>query len=214
MYNFSYFKEEDRQVLIQFLHDYPFAFLTGSDSAGKQVATQVPLLVEEREGDWYLQGHIMRKTDHHLAFEQNPQVLAVFTGPHCYVSASWYATEGIASTWNYMSVQAQGNIQFLSEEDLIDLMRKLTLRFEGNDRNSPTIYDNLPDEFIDKMMPAIIGFEIKVLSLENVFKLSQNRDEQSYRNIMTKLQEQGGESAAVATEMEKRLGKLFPVSGK
>jgi len=91
MYYLSYFKEEDKHILLQFLHDYPFAFLTGSTSTGKQVATQIPILIVEREGEWYLQGHIMRNTDHHKAFNENPQVLAVFTGPHAYVSASWYS---------------------------------------------------------------------------------------------------------------------------
>ena len=210
MYNFSYFKEKDKQVLFQFLNDHPFAFLTGSSSTGEQVATQIPILVEEREGEWYLQGHIMRNTDHHKAFNENPQVLAVFTGPHTYVSASWYTDPQIGSTWNYMSIHIKGNIRFLPKEDLISLMQKLTLKFENNNTNSPTIYDNLPDEFLQKMLPAIVAFEIKVEEMENVFKLSQNRNEQSYRNIIACLEEQGGNSALVAVEMKKRIGQLFP----
>jgi len=210
MYNLSYFKEEDKQILLQFLNDYPFAFLTGSDSTGKQVATQIPVLVEEREGEWYLQGHIMRNTDHHKAFAENSQVLAVFTGPNAYVSASWYTNPQMGSTWNYMSVHINGKIKFQPEADLISLMQKLTLKFEDNNPNSPTIYDNLPDKYLHKMMHAIVGFEIKVEELKNVFKLSQNRDEQSYRNIIAHLEEQGGNSAHVASEMRKRIEKLFP----
>lgn len=210
MYNLSYFKEKDKEVLLQFLSDHPFAFLTGSTPDGKQVATQIPILVEEREGDWYLQGHIMRNTDHHKAFEKNPQVLAVFTGPHCYVSASWYTNPQIGSTWNYMSVYVNGKIQFLPEEGLISLMRKLTLLFEKNNSQSPTIFDNLPDSFLQKMLPAIIAFEIKVEELNNVFKLSQNRDEASYRNIIAQLEKEGGDNAYIAEEMKKRLEQLFP----
>jgi transcriptional regulator len=126
MYNLSYFKEKDKQILFQFLNEHPFAFLTSCDSAGKQVATQIPILVEEREGEWYLQGHIMRNTDHDKAFNENSQVLAVFTGPQSYVSASWYTNPRIGSTWNYMSVHIKGNIIFQPEADLIALMRKLT----------------------------------------------------------------------------------------
>lgn len=210
MYNLSYFKEEDKKTLLQFLNDHPFAFLTGSNAMGKQVATQVPILVAERDGDLYLQGHIMRNTDHHKAFIENPQALAVFAGPHAYVSASWYTNPKIGSTWNYMSVHASGSITFQSEEELIVLMKKLTLRFEGNNTASPTIYDNLPDDFLKKMLPAIVAFEIKVEALENVFKLSQNRDEQSYRNIIARLEEQGGNSALVADEMKQRMEALFP----
>jgi transcriptional regulator len=214
MYNLSYFKEEDKKVLLEFLNDHPFAFLTGSDSTGKQVATQIPMLVEERDGEWYLQGHIMRNTDHHKAFDENSQVLAVFTGPHTYVSASWYTNPRIGSTWNYMSVHVNGEMKFLPDEDLISFMKKLTLRFEGNNTDSPTVYDNLPSEFLNKMLPAIVGFEIKVEEMENVFKLSQNRDEQSYRNIIARLEERGGDSALVADEMKKRFQKLFPPGGE
>lgn len=210
MYNLPYFKEEDKQTLIQFLYEHPFAFLTGSFADGKQVATQVPLLVEEKEGKLMLQGHIMRKTDHHKAFLENPKVLAVFTGPHTYVSASWYTNPQIGSTWNYMSVHLRGTIQFLDEDALRSLLRKLTLHFENNNTASPTIYDNLPDDFIQHMLPAIVAFEIEVSEMENVYKLSQNRDEKSYHNIIAKLEEQGGDSALIAAEMKRRAEKLFP----
>jgi transcriptional regulator len=210
MYNLSYFKEEDQQVLCQFMDDHPFAFLTGSFLSGKQVATQVPILLEKRDDDLILQGHIMRQTDHHKAFVENPQALVVFTGPDTYVSASWYSNPHIGSTWNYMSVHIQGHIRFLDEEGLIALMKKLTLKFEKSNNDSPTIYDNLPAEFLKKMLPAIVGFEIKIEQMENVFKLSQNRDEQSYVNIIHQLQKLGGDSALIAEEMKKRKDALFP----
>jgi transcriptional regulator len=210
MYHFSYFKEKDKTRILDFLSNHPFAFLTGSTSSGSQVATQIPILIEEREGELYLQGHIMRKTDHHKAFADNPQVLVVFTGPHTYVSASWYSNPQIGSTWNYMSVHVHGTMQFMSDAELVGFMRKLTLKFEGGNERSPTFYDNLPDDFINKMMPAIVGFEIKAEKLENVFKLSQNRDETSYRNIMAQLKQQGGDSALIAGEMKKRMEELFP----
>jgi transcriptional regulator len=109
-----------------------------------------------------------------------------------------------------MSVHIAGKIQFLPDEDLIKLMKKLTLKFEGYNNSSPTIYDNLPNDFLSKMLPAIVGFEIKVEEMNNVFKLSQNRDEKSYRKIIDRLEEQGGNSLLVAAEMKKRLTKLFP----
>lgn len=210
MYNLSYFKEEDKQVLLQFVHDHPFAFLSGSDANGKPVATQVPVLLEERNGKLILQGHIMRKTDHHTAFLENPKALTVFTGPHTYVSASWYTNPHIGSTWNYMSVHMRGDIRFLGEKELISLLQKLTLRFENNNTASLTIYDNLPHEFTSRMLPAIVAFEIEVTEMENVFKLSQNRDEQSYQNIIAQLERQGGEGALIAAEMQKRKAILFP----
>lgn len=210
MYNFSYFKEKDRQVILDFIDDYPFAFLTGSTISGAQVATQIPMLYYERNGDLFLQGHMMRNTDHYKAFLENPDVLLVFTGPSTYVSASWYNDQHMGSTWNYMSVHINGQMNFMTSQELIRFMRKFTLKLEKGNTESLTIYDNLPDEYLNKMMPAIAGFEIKAEKIENVFKLSQNRDEKSYLNIISKLEEQDGDSSLIAKEMKKRKAELFP----
>ena len=214
MYNFSYFKEKDKQTILNFMEEYPFAFLTGSFLSGKQVVTQIPILLEERNGELFIQGHIMRNTDHHKAFIENSNALLVFTGPSAYVSASWYSNPQIGSTWNYMSVHIAGQVKFMSDNELVNFMRKLTIKFEKGNTESLTIYDNLPAQFLNKMMPAIVGFEVKAENIENVFKLSQNRDEISYLNIISKLEEQGGDSALIASEMRKRKEELFPLGAK
>ena len=210
MYSFPYFKEKDKQTILDFIEENPFAFVTGSFLSGEQVATQIPMLLEERNGELFLQGHIMRNTDHHKACAENPNALLVFTGPSAYVSASWYKNPQMGSTWNYMSVHISGQMKFMSPEELIGLMRKLTLKFENGNEASLTIYDNLPDSFLSRMMPAIIGFEMRADKIENTFKLSQNRDQESYLTIISKLEERGGSSALVAAEMKKRAVALFP----
>lgn len=210
MYNFSYFKEKEKQTILDFIEDHPFAFITGSFLSGAQVATQTPVMISEKNGELYLQGHIMRKTDHHKALVENPNALFVFTGPNCYISASWYSNPQIGSTWNYMSVHVAGQVNFMTNDELIAFMRKLTLKFEKGNEQSPTFYDNLPNSFLDKMMPAIAGFEVKAEKIENVFKLSQNRDEESYSNIISKLEEKRGNSSLIALEMRKRQAALFP----
>jgi transcriptional regulator len=210
MYSFSYFKEKDRQVILKFIEENPFAFLTGSFLSGAQVATQIPFLFEERNGELFLQGHIMRNTDHHKALLENPNALVVFTGPSTYVSASWYSNPHMGSTWNYMSVHVTGEMNWMSTDGLIDFMKKFTLRFENGNTNSPTIYQNLPVQYTSKMITAIAGFEIRADRIENVFKLSQNRDEKSYLNIISKLEELGGDSASIAREMRNRKEELFP----
>src|ERR1700755_3197637 len=108
MYSLPYFKENDEKEVLRFMHDHPFVTLCGSDASGKPVATQVPVLLKERDGFLFLEAHIMKNTDHHKAFVQNPQALALFTGAHTYVSASWYSNPNQASTWNYVSVHATG----------------------------------------------------------------------------------------------------------
>src|SRR3954471_8835777 len=125
MYSFPYFKEKDKQTILEFVEANPFAFMTGSYLSGAQVATQVPILFEERKGELFLQGHIMRNTDHHKAFVENSNALVVFTGPSTYVSATWYSTPQIGSTWNYMSVHIAGEVAFMSNEELVAFMRKL-----------------------------------------------------------------------------------------
>jgi len=209
MYDLPYYKENEKEIILRFIQKYPFAFLAGCDDKQKPVATQVPVFIEERNGVYFLTGHIMKKTDHYKAFTKNPDVLVVFTGPHTYVSATWYGNPHQASTWNYMSVHAKGKIKFLDEDGLITVLKKLTLHFENNNTGSSTIFDNLSAEYKKPLMKAIAAFEIEVESMDNVFKLSQDRDEESYNNIIQKLGEQGGNSKKIADEMKQRASQLF-----
>lgn len=204
MYNLPYYKDQDEQVIKEFIDQHPFAYLSGCDSENRPVATQVPVFIEEKDGRKVLSGHIMRNTDHHKAFIQNENVLVVFSGCHTYVSATWYSNPHLASTWNYMSVYAKGIIRFLDEHGLEEILRKTTLHFEEYNQHSPTIFDNLPSEYKQKIMKAIVAFEIDVLEMDNVFKLSQDRDAQSYQNIIEKLKNQDENGRVIAAEMEKR----------
>ena len=209
MYNLPYYKEKNPEVIKEFIDQHPFAFLIGCNVESKPVATQVPVFIEEIDGKKLLRGHIMKNTDHHKAFLQNNNVLVVFTGHHTYVSGTWYSNPYIASTWNYMSVHIQGNIRFLDDAALEDVLRKTTLHFENYNKQSTTIFDNLPLEFKQKVMPAIVAFEIEIIEMDNVFKLSQDRDAESYDNIKAKLKQQGEDGKVIATEMEKRTKELF-----
>jgi transcriptional regulator len=182
--------------------------LIGVDAELKPVATQVPVFIDDRNGQLFLTGHIQRKTDHHKAFEQNPNVLAVFTGAHTYVSASWYEDKQVASTWNYMSVHAKGVLRFLSTEELYEVLKRTTHHFE-NDPHSPSLVEKLSDEYVQNNMKAIIAFEVEVKEISHVFKLSQNRDEKSYDAIIDKLKEQGGDAKEISGIMEARKHKVF-----
>lgn len=209
MYNLPYFKERDAEVVLEFMREHPFIFLSGVTVDNKPVATQVPVFIDEKDGKLFLTGHIMRNNDHHKAFEKNPNVLAVFTGPHVYVSATWYDNPHEASTWNYMSVHAKGNIKFGDRDDLVAILKRLTLHYENNNTASTTVFDNLSSEYTEPLMKAIVAFEVEITSVENVFKLSQNRDEKSYNNIIAKLKEQGSDGQFIAKEMRKRQQQLF-----
>jgi len=190
------------------MHQYPFAMLMGVGTNGMPVATQIPFLIKETENKLFLRGHIMRQTDHHKAFMQNPQALVVFTGPQTYVSASWYSNPLQGSTWNYMSVHARGVIRFLEEAELFQVLRETTALFENNPQ-SPALFDKLESDYVNKLAKAIIAIEIEVQQVENVFKLSQNRDKESYLNIIDQLKKGNEDAQQIASEMQARFEILY-----
>jgi len=211
MYNVGYFKEKDIEAVIAFIKQNGFAVLCGCDAEHKPVATHVPLLIEERDGQLFLSGHFMRKTDHHKAFEQNENALAIFNGPHTYVSASWYNNPQTASTWNYITVHASGKLRLLDNDSLIDILAKTTRHFENNP-DSPALVEKMPAAYIEQMSKAIVAFEIEVTHLDNVFKLSQNKDAATQQNIIQELRKTNmPDPVAVAEEMEKRQSTINKV---
>ena len=211
MYNYPHYKEHDKEKILEFMRQHPFVTLIGCDKNSRIEATQIPVLVEEKEGKIFIHGHIARKSDHEKAFEQNQNVLALFTGAHTYVSGTWYSgNPHQASTWNYISIHARGQIKFQDENALIGLLKKLSLHFEEGNTSSSTIYDNLPNDYKEKLIRAIVAFEIEVTELENVFKLSQNRDEKSYDNIVKQLKQQEGDAKEIGDLMQDRRSKVFP----
>lgn len=214
MYDLPHHKEKNPEVIKAFIAQYPFAFLTGCTSENVPVATQVPVFIEKQNGKEVLRGHIMKHTDHHTAFQQNDKVLVVFTGRHTYVSGTWYSNPYTASTWNYMSVHINGKIRLLGEAGLADVLRKTTLHFEDNNPQSTTTFDKLPATFKQRVMHAIVAFEIEIVEMDTVFKLSQDRDYESYQNIIEKLQQQGPDGQVIAAEMQKRTTEVFPTGKK
>ena len=132
MYHLPSYQEKNQDEIIAFIKAHPFATLIGVSASNEPVATQLPILIKEREGVLYLQGHFMKQTDHHQAFLQNDHVLVLFSGPHAYVSASWYENKKQASTWNYMTVHARGKMHLLSDEALPTMLEELTAHFEQN----------------------------------------------------------------------------------
>lgn len=200
MYDIPHFKAGDRQEVLDFMRDHPFATLMAVSAEGRPVATQVPVFIDERDGVLYLSGHIMRKSGHHLALEAHPHALVLFTGAHAYVSASWYTDPRMASTWNYLSVQASGPVRFGGDEELLSILRRTTDHFEGSE-DTPASMKHMSPDYIDRMMKAIVHFEVRVERLEHVFKFSQNRDAVSRENIIAHLEKGRPEEQEIARVM-------------
>ena len=135
MYKLPYFTETDEEKVFEFMQKTTFSLITGIYQ-GRPVATHVPLEVKRKNGKVILTGHIMKGTDHYKAFSENEKVLVIFSGPHCYVSASWYVNKNVASTWNYMDVQATGNIRLTGEEETKKIIEDLTNKYESAGKRS------------------------------------------------------------------------------
>jgi transcriptional regulator len=202
MYDIPYFKADHPEDVLAFMKAHPFVLVCGVDDKGNPVATQIPILLEQRGDQLFLQGHFMKKQDHTNAFFKNPNSLVVFSGAHSYVSASWYENKKIASTWNYQSVQVTGRIEFRDSEFLYQLLTRLTETFEAP--GSPSLVQGMDPAYVQQMMQAIVAFELEVLTVRHVFKLSQNRDRQSHSNIISKLREQGGDASEIALAMGRK----------
>lgn len=188
MYKMPYYTEHDREAVISFMKQHDFAFVTGVGDEFP-VATQLPLEIIEEGEKIFLSGHMMRKTDHHLAFEKNNHVLVVFHSPHAYINANWYAAPAGGSTVNYMSVHARGIIHLLDEAGTRAAVEEITNRHIG--KGTPASFENISEEYIASMVKAIVGFRIEVTGLQNVFKLSQNRTASDYANIIEQLGQRG-----------------------
>ncbi len=208
MYKMPYFTEKDFDAIVAFMQENPFVTLIATQH-NQAVATQIPVLIHVRDKEISIRGHFMRHTDHHQAFEENPNALILFTGPQCYISASWYNERGHGSTWNYMSVQATGVMEFYTDEQTIILLKELTHHFEDQ-RAQPELLENMTREYVLAGVKAIAGFEIKLQNLHATFKLSQNRNDESYQKIVTELELIGApQELSIAREMKKRRPHLF-----
>jgi transcriptional regulator len=150
----------------------------------------------------------MKNTDHHKAFLEHDNVLVIFNGPHTYVSASWYTDPRVGSTWNYMTVHAKGKIRFSDEAATYETVKRITDRHEA--AGSPAAFDKLAEEYVSRLVKAIVAFEIVVESFENVFKLSQNHDIDTRKSIAAHLEQKGDEGAMrIAREILNRLDQTY-----
>lgn len=205
MYNIPHFKSSDEKEVLAFMKAHPFVLICGVDALQLPVVTHVPVLIDERDGKLFLRAHIMRKQEHTLAFEQNPHVLVVFSGAHAYISARWYNPQNVAGTWNYQAVHASGKIRFLGDDDLWKLLSELTDFFEGSE-NSVAAVNQMDPQYVTNHMKAIVAFEIEITQIQHIFKLSQNKDEITFHNIVSHLQKGTWQERELAAEMLRNHG--------
>ena len=148
MYKFPYYTEDDFQKVVDFMKANSFATIIGHGEK-YPAASHIPLEIEMTEnGKIFLNGHLMKKTDHHIAFEKNEHVLVIFNGPHTQVSASWYTNPAMGSTWNYMTVHAKGKIHFKDEQGTYEAVKAITAKYEGYEKTSSLAFGFCLDNHI------------------------------------------------------------------
>ena len=167
-------------------------------------ATHTPLLLNA--AGTHLTGHIAKANTQWKSFQQNPDVLAIFQGPHTYISSSWYDHENVP-TWNYIAVHAYGTLRTLNEQETILSLKHLVDKYEASSAHPVTVEGMSPD-YLMKELRGLVAFEITITRLEAAHKLSQNRDAKNHANIITELRKRGdAQSLAVADVMAQRSNK-------
>jgi len=194
MYTPKHFEHTDQQGLWDFIDSHAFGtLLTVAD--GRPFVSHLPFLPDRAAG--ILHCHVARANPHWGLLARSPQVLAIFAGPHGYVSPTWYAERGGVPTWNYTVVHAHGSAQaFDDAERTRKHVETLAAKYERG-RPAPWVPD-----YDTRRLAGIVGIEIRVASLEGKFKLSQNRSEPDRKRVIAELAASGrDEDAALARLM-------------
>src|SRR5438105_15403048 len=173
------------------MRDQSFATLV-SQHDGAPVATHLPLLLRDDPPPWgTLVGHMARANPQWQGFAGGEEVLAIFQGPHAYVSPSWYETAPAVPTWNYVAVHAYGVPRLIeSGPDRRAIVEEMVRAYEA-DFAAPWRLEDQPAEFVERMLRGVVGFEIRLTRVEGKAKLSQNRSEADRRGVVAALEASG-----------------------
>ena len=190
-----HFRVEDPDAIFDFVSQNAFGTLVTSGAAGLHVS-HIPFVAEKvAGGKLRLLGHVARANPQADALAGAQHSVAIFQGPHAYVSPSWYAHHPAVPTWNYAVVHAHGRIASLDEAGLRGLLEKLSRHYEG-DRPNAWRLDEAPADFIDKLVRTITGFAVEVERVDAKFKLSQNRPADDARRVIAALEGEGEHALA------------------
>jgi len=194
------YREEDHAKITEFIKGHGFPVLVSHDGE-KLLATHLPVeVLEGADGSLTILGHMSRANPQWKSFGEQ-EVLLIFQGAHTYISPRWYNHVNVP-TWNYMNVHAYGKVRILEGQELHDLLSQLVKKHEVDTGYS---MEGLPADMVEKEIRGVAGFALLVTRTEAAYKLSQNRDDESYANIVKELEKRGDDdSAAVAREMKSR----------
>ena len=202
MYIPKLFAQHNETEIVQFIEHNNFGILINQVDQ-RLWATHIPFIYSKsQEGKHQLTGHISKANKQWESFENEDEVLVIFSGPHEYISSSWYDHENVP-TWNYTAVHVYGKICLLNEDELYQELAKLMEKQEAAVQN-PKVLAQMPQELVRKEMKGIVGFRIDITEFQAVEKLSQNRDAKNHQTIITELEQSNDTSShAIAGLMKK-----------
>jgi transcriptional regulator len=202
----SWFAAHDNEAIARLVRDYPFATLITATNAEPQIS-HLPLLHRaDPAPHGALIGHVARANPHWKLMAGRPSV-AVFQGPHAYVSPSWYMEPAVmVPTWNYAVVHIHGSIELVEDRDAtLATVKELTARFESG-RPAPW-HLQLEGARLDAMVGAIVAFRMTIARVDAKFKLSQNRGAADRDRVIAGLLEDGYPEAAATAEWMDRYAR-------
>lgn len=205
MYIPKLYREENREKILEFLRQNDFATLVTYDGE-KPVASHLLMGILEENEKLFINGHMSRANLHWKTFEKNPEVLVIFQGPHTYISPTWYNHVNVP-TWNYQSVHVYGKPRIITGYDeAYELLKRLIDRYESNSHYQ---LESLPKDFVEKEIKGIVAFQIEATRVEANYKLSQNRKDEDYANVIVNLEERTDDlSHGVAAAMRENRPEL------
>jgi transcriptional regulator len=202
MYVPRHFAETDRDELHAHIRAHGFATLV-SVCDGAPFATHVPLLLDPARGPLgTLVGHVARANPHVNSIAARTPALAIFHGPHAYVSPRWYSSDAAVPTWNYTAVHAVGTPRVLEDPGAVRALLEQMVETYESSAAEPWSLERLPTRVADGLQRAIVAFELPIERLEGKRKLSQNKSAADRAGVIDGLQAEGdAASLAVADAM-------------
>jgi len=208
MYVPAHFKEDHVPVLHDAIRQIGFASLVTCGEGGID-ANHLPMLVSPEPAPFgTLHGHVARANPQWEFARHGGNALAIFLGPNAYITPSWYPTKQqtgkVVPTWNYLAIHAYGEISFFHDREQLRIhVGKLTEAHEAS-RTSPWAVTDAPTDYLDKMLGAIVGFNLVITRLEGKWKMSQNRSPEDVVGVRDGLAHDGApRQKSVADIMEK-----------
>jgi transcriptional regulator len=204
MYQPPQFVAKDKNHALELMRSYPFASLISNDATGFPYVTHLPLRLEQRDDQLVLLGHVAKPNQHWRYLAERPQALVTFMGPYAYLSPQIYSDLARVPSWNYLTVHAKVSATLIEEPAAKDrLLKKLIGDHEPAYAKQ---WRSLDADYQQKMLGAIVGFELAIENLDCKLKINQHRPESCAKQHA--MYEVGNENERALAQWMHKLGMV------